>query len=305
MSDDGRDRVIGRIAGAQRTLVSAEQLYARGISKRAIEWRLLAGRMHVVFRGVYSFGCGVLPPLAREQAALLCCGKHAFLSHETAAAIWGLVRTLPAEVDVSVVARRCASRKGIRVHEIRQIDPQEVRREQGLWVSAPARALLEIAATRSPGELANAVDDGLAAGVLKRGEVEAVLERNRPCRGATRLAAVIAKGGGATITRSQAERAFLKLIRDARLPEPLVNEPFGRWEADFMWRAQRLVVEIDGYRFHGGPKAFNRDHEKVLALQAAPFEVLRFTREQVVKQSAFVLATVAAALARRAVNGGQ
>ena len=166
-------------------------------------------------------------------------------------------------------------------------------------------ALLEIAATLSRGELADAIDDGLAGGVLKRGEVEDVLERNRGCRGAARLAAVIATGGGSTITRSRAERAFLKLIRDARLPRPDVNEPFGRWEADFMWRPQRLVVEIDGYGFHSGPKAFTRDHEKVLALQAGGFTVLRFTRDQVVNQPAFVLATVAAALARRAMNGGQ
>ncbi len=176
---------------------------------------------------------------------------------------------------MSVVGRSCASRKGIRVHRIREIDRRELRRREGLWLSSPARALLEIAAALSPGELANAIDDGLAAGVLKRGEVEDVLERNRRCRGAGRLAAVIANGGGATITRSRAERAFLKLIRDARLPKPDVNEPFGRWEADFMWRAQRLVVEIDGYGFHSGPRAFTRDHEKVLALQAAGFEVLR------------------------------
>ncbi|MBV9335293.1 MAG: DUF559 domain-containing protein, partial [Solirubrobacterales bacterium] len=276
-----------------------------GVSKRAIEYRVLTGRLHPEFRGVYSVGCGELPPLAREQAALLACGEHAFLTHHTSAFIWGLRKAHPFEVELSVLGRSCASRKGIRVHRIRQIDRREVRRHDSLWVSSPARALLEIASTLSPGELASAIDDGLAAGVLKRGEVEEVLERNRPCRGAERLAAVIAHGAGAAITRSRAEGAFLTLIRDARLPTPDVNEPFGRWEADFMWRPQRLVVEIDGYGFHSGPRAFNRDHEKVLALQAAGFEVLRFTRDQVVKRPAFVVATVAAALARRSVNGGQ
>ncbi|MBV9367677.1 MAG: DUF559 domain-containing protein [Solirubrobacterales bacterium] len=285
--------------------MTGEQLAACGLGRRAIKYRVETGRLHIVFRDVYSFGCGGLPPLAREQAALLACGERGFLSHHTAAFVCGLRKAHPFEVDVSVVGRSCGLRKGIRVHRIGKIDRREVRREQGLWVSSPARALLEIAATLSSSELAKAIDDGLAAGVLRRGEVEAVLERNRPCRGAARLAAVIASGGGAVITRSQAERAFLKLIRDARLPEPDANVPFGRWEADFMWRAQRLVVEIDGYGFHSGPNAFNRDHEKVLALQAAGFEVLRFTRDQVVKQPAFALATVAAALARRAGNGGQ
>lgn len=302
---EAADHRAARVAARQKTTVTGAQLEACGLARRAIKYRVETGRLHILFRDVYSFGCGVLPPLAREQAALLACGEHAFLSHHTAAFIWGMRKAHPFEVDVSVVGRSCASRKGIRVHRIREIDRREVRRREGLWVSSPARALLEIAATLALGELADAIDDGLAARVLKRGEVEDVLERNRPCRGAARLAAVIAGGGGATITRSRAERAFLKLIRDARLPRPDVNQAFGRWEADFMWRPQRLVVEIDGYGFHSGPKAFTRDREKVLALQAAGFEVLRFTRGQVVKQPAFVLASVAAALARRAVIVGQ
>ncbi|MBV9940666.1 MAG: type IV toxin-antitoxin system AbiEi family antitoxin domain-containing protein, partial [Solirubrobacterales bacterium] len=110
MSQDGRDARIGRIAARQRTMVSAEQLYASGVSKRAIEYRVLTGRLHPEFRGVYSVGCGELPPLAREQAALLACGEHAFLTHHTSAFIWGLRKAHPFEVDVSVLGRSCASR---------------------------------------------------------------------------------------------------------------------------------------------------------------------------------------------------
>jgi hypothetical protein len=98
----------------------------------------------------------------------LACGGRAFLSHDTAAAIWGMLPTLPTEVEVTVVARRCESREGIRAHQIKQIDRRDVRREQGLWVSSPARALLEIAASRSLGDLARALDEGLARRVLDR-----------------------------------------------------------------------------------------------------------------------------------------
>ncbi len=60
--------------------------------RRAIKYRV-EGALHIVFRDVYSFGCGELPPLAREQAALLACGERAFLSHHTVAFIWGMRKT--------------------------------------------------------------------------------------------------------------------------------------------------------------------------------------------------------------------
>jgi very-short-patch-repair endonuclease len=300
--DGWRDGAVAALAGAQRTIVGHEQLVALGCGRHVIAHWVTRGRLRVVFHGVYSVVRGELPPLAREQAALLACGRHAFLSHHTAAAVWGLRRALPGEVEVSVVGRYCASRQGIRVHRIQEIDRREIRHHEGLWVSTPARAVLEIAETRSPGEVAAAIDDGLAGRVLRRGEVDDVLARHRGRRGAGRLAAVLAGGGGRVISRSEAERVFRRVIREAGLPQPEVNQPFRRWELDFLWRKERLVVEIDGHQFHSGPASFNNDHEKDLAVRDAGLDLMRFTRDHVVKRSAMVLARVAGELARRAVR---
>jgi very-short-patch-repair endonuclease len=294
-----RDGAVAALAGRQRTIVSHAQLIELGCSPRAISHWVSRGRLHAVFQGVYSVVDGELPPLAREQAALLACGKRAFLSHETAAAIRGMLSALPADVEVSVVGRRCASRQGIHVHQIKKIDRRELLPHEGLWVSSAPRALLEIAATQTLGDLARALEEGLAKRVLTREDVDAVLARNRPCRGSGRLAALLAGGGGTTITRSEAERRFKRLIRDAGLPAPETNVPFGRYELDFLWRDAGLVVEIDGYRFHTGPNAFRRDREKSLAVKSAGLELLRFTRDHVVHRREFVLAWVAGELARR------
>ena len=121
--------------------------------------------------------------------------------------------------------------------------------------------------------------------------------------GAGRLAAVLAGGGGTTITRSEAERRFRRLIREAGLPAPEVNQPFGRFELDFVWPRERLVVEIDGYQFHRGPGVFQRDHDKDLAVRSAGLDLLRFTCDHVVKKSSMVVATVAGELARRGATG--
>ena len=296
---DSRDLAAARVAARQRTIVSCEQLAACGMGSEAIRHRNSAGRLHVVFHGVYSFGCGELPPLAREQAALLACGEGAFLSHRSAAFVWGMRKIAPATVEITVVGRSRASRKGIRVHRIRAIDDREVRHHAGLWVSSPARAVLEVAAV-APGELVDVIDEGLARRVLDRRELERVLARNRPCRGAARLAALLGDETAMAITRSKAEKAFLRLMRDAGLPRPEVNVEFGSYVPDFMWRRERLIVELDSPTFHGGPGTFQNDREKDLFYRDARFDVLRFTREHVVHEPARVLVRVVQALARRA-----
>ena len=97
------DAAIAALAGRQRTLLTHGQLLAIGCSRRTIAHWVDRGRLHPVFHGVYSVIRGELPPLGREQAALLACGKRAFLSHRSAAGVWGLVPKLPFEVEVSVV----------------------------------------------------------------------------------------------------------------------------------------------------------------------------------------------------------
>jgi very-short-patch-repair endonuclease len=299
---DPRDLAAARIAASQRTIVTIEELAACGLGPDAIRHRIASGLLHVEFRGVYSVGCGVLPPLARELAALRATGDGAFLSGRSAAFLWGIRKTAPAPVEVTVVRRSCAAREGVRVHRIRSIDRRDLRHHDGMWVSTPARAMLEVAAV-APVELPSLIDEGVGLRVLDHRELEAVLARNRPCRGAARLAALLGDEGAMAITRSQAERAFWKLIREARLPRPEPNVKIGRFEADFLWRRERLIVEIDSYGFHGGPDAFQNDREKDLVYRDADLDVLRFTRHHVVYGPMVVLVRLVQALARRTASG--
>jgi very-short-patch-repair endonuclease len=295
---DSQESEIARLAGHQRTMLGIEQLLACGLGKGAVKYRVRTGRYTEVFRGVISVVSDEFPPLAREQAALIACRAGAFLSHHTAAFIWGLRQNHPHDIDVTVVDRYVRSRKGIRVHHTCAVDKRDVRRHEGLWVSSPARALLEIAATLNQTDLRDAVGNGIESRRIKPGDLEDILARNEGRRGSARLANVTGDPDAVAITRSKAERAFLKLIRDAHLPIPEVNKPLGRYVPDFMWREQKLIVEIDSYRYHGGPDAFENDRNKDLAYRDAGFDVLRFTRNQVIYEPAMVLVRVAQALAR-------
>jgi very-short-patch-repair endonuclease len=160
--------------------------------------------------------------------------------------------------------------------------------------------VLEISATASAKELAAAIDEGLARRLFTPRELEAVLARNRPCRGAARLAAILGDPTATAVSRSEREKRLLRLIRDAGLPMPETNVPFGRFELDFFWRREGLVVELDGYNFHRGPAAFGRDREKELAVRAAGLEMLRVTGDHVLRRPWMPIAAIAGGLARRA-----
>jgi hypothetical protein len=69
------------VAARQWGVVSRAQLRVLGFGRGAIERRLLAGRLHVVYRGVYAVGHPVLGVEGRRLAAVLACGPGAVLSH--------------------------------------------------------------------------------------------------------------------------------------------------------------------------------------------------------------------------------
>ena len=98
-------------------------------------------------------------------------------------------------------------------------------------------------------------------------------------------------------TRSDLETAFLALWHRHGLPSPEVNVRLGRWEVDFLWRAQRLVVEVDCFAYHRGSVAFEDDHARDLDLRQQGYTVRRFTDRQLEEEPERIVADVSAALA--------
>jgi very-short-patch-repair endonuclease len=78
---------------------------------------------------------------------------------------------------------------------------------------------------------------------------------------------------------------------------PAVNVHVGTIEVDFLFPRERLVVETDGWHFHGHP-AFERYRRRDAELTRAAYRVLRFTHRQIATEPRSIAATVAAALAQ-------
>ena len=93
-------------------------------------------------------------------------------------------------------------------------------------------------------------------------------------------------------TRSEPEGEFLVVCRRHRLPPPEVNQRIGPFTVDFLWRRERLVVEVDGWTAHRGRQAFEDDHVRDLYLRTHGYRVLRFTARQVEREPGVVAAMV-------------
>jgi very-short-patch-repair endonuclease len=296
------DRLIASIAEDQHGNITRKQLLAAGLRGGAIDSRLASGRLHVVHRGVYALlPAKALPPLAPQMAAVLACGDGAILSHESAAAVWGLRPALgaDAEIDVTVVGRNCGPKPGIRVHRLKVLEPIDSRRFQNIPITAPARTLLDIAGSLAFTDLERAVDEAIARELVSPSTVRAVLERYPRRSGSPELAELVSGPRRTALTRSDTEKRFKALIRKGGVPPPEFNVSFGRYTLDCLWRRERLVVELDGYQFHSTRSAFERDHERDLVLKGRDFEVLRFTWKQVRYKPELVLARLVRTLALR------
>jgi very-short-patch-repair endonuclease len=106
-------------------------------------------------------------------------------------------------------------------------------------------------------------------------------------------------GFGPEPTRSELERIFLRLCDGYRLPRPEVNVAIGPYTVDFLWRAQRLVVETDSWGFHSNRGAFEADRARDVDLKRQGYDVLRFTYRQVMTKRNVVAASLRAQLERR------
>jgi very-short-patch-repair endonuclease len=298
VSGSRNDRV-GKIAELQRGRISREQLRAAGITDSATKHLIASGRLIREHQAVYQVRPAIEVPLGRETAALLACGPNAFLSYASAASLWKLCDGADARVDITVVRDRHRKTPGIRGHRSGCLLTRDVRVEQGLPVTSPARTLLDRAATLTVNELERELDEALVVlKLLRPGELADVLGRSTGHRGGGVLHKLLERRTRETITQSEAERLFLALIRNGGLPEPEAQVRLAGYTVDFLWREQRVVFEIDGYGFHTSRRAFDRDRRKDLALKQAGYDPNRVSRDQVKYEPMIVLAYIAGALAR-------
>ena len=288
------DRAALALSRRQHGVITLAQLYEVGHSRSMVRHRVASGWLRRVHRSVYVVG-GVEPPLARAMAAVLALGKGALLSHHPSAVLWDL-RPLPVrDMHVTVVARDTRGPADVHVHRIKQLHPSDATSRHGIPITSPARTLLDLATQAPQRDLDRAINEARVTKLVSDAALAEQFTRYPHHRGKAALRRALQDEPA--LTRSEAERRLLELIRQARLPEPQTNTLVHGHEVDFHWPAQRLIVEVHGYSYHSTRAAFERDRRRDAELQSSGYHVLRTTWRQITEEPAATSAILARATA--------
>jgi predicted transcriptional regulator of viral defense system len=288
--------VASALAAQQYGVVTRGQLVEGGMSGSAIDRRVADGGLVRIHGGVFAVGHAVLRRQGFWMAAVLACGEGSVLSHRTAAAACGLREGDPAKPDVTLAGSRGRRKPGIVAHTGR-LAANDVTDVEGIPVTTVARTLLDLAEVVRIRELRRAVIRAEELRIFDLRAVDEVLARANGRRGTKALLAVlddlVGRPGG---SKEELEALALDLIRASGLPLPAVNTLVGDYEADLLWRDQRLVVELDSWKHHGTRAGFERDRRRDADLQLAGYRVLRLTWRQITREPDWAVARIRAFL---------
>lgn len=298
---------IDALLRRQHGLVTSEQCHRAGLSIGGLRARVRTGNWHRLSRGVYV-ETAAWPDGAREQLIVRCRGLLLILppgsaiSHCTAGTLWQLARVDDAphdEIHVTVPHGAGPVRiHGCRAHTTRE--PIPAVQLLSLPVTDLARTVVDVARTQPVDAAVVAADSALAMRPQLEFELVDALLGCNGWPGHQRAAFVVRFADG----RAESVLESLARLRwhDAGLPPPEVQATIrdrGRFVArvDFLWRAARLVVEVDGMGKYADATEIAREKQRQNGLVRAGYTVLRFTWADVVHRPAEPVATVRALLA--------
>jgi very-short-patch-repair endonuclease len=296
-------------------LAAVAQLRAAGLSRAGISRALRANAIARIHRRVYALAplpgwtrfvvtdAGVTPEyVAHVRAALLSLGPGAAAQRRTAAAVrgWAMLIEPSRTLEIAVPHRsRRSSLKGVKVTERRWLvchDVVALPDTAPIAVTSAVQTVLDCALSLSLLEAVVICDSALRArdvtvealraaaralpGVRDAGRVRQVLDLCDPESGSVLESVLRVR----MILDGITGFATQQVLRD-RLGQHVLR-------ADFVFAEARLVVEVDGEKWH---QDVTRDRKRDNALAALGWRVLRYRWAEVVHDPAAVLSEIRAA----------
>lgn len=268
-----------RLAGRQDNVIGLDQAFAAGMTRNVIRRRIESGQWQRMHRRVLLIGPAPPTLRARMRAAAMSVGPHCAVGLEAAAAMRRLRAEPAGPIDVFVSGRNARSRHGVIVHRTTLL-VAEVEWIDGIPVTTVARTICDEAATLVTPELEQLLIDARVQRLVRDADLWAVIEHAPRRPGSARMR---------------------DLLREAELPLGRFNRYIDGKLVDCHWPSARLIVEVDGRRYHGHPGAFEEDRRRDQILVAAGWRVIRVTWRQLVNARLAVAARIAQALAHRVV----
>jgi very-short-patch-repair endonuclease len=286
--NNGIDVVIGQRA-TRWGHIRTEELESLGLAPTTIRSRCRAGRLVREFPNVYAVGHLQRTAIARADAAVLACGPRSVLSHDSAAALYGL-RNWPRVPEVSSALRfRIA---GIRAHRTTSLTRGDVTIRKGIRVTTTVRTIADIAPRLTDEQLTRVIHEARREHLLTDGRLRRLLEA---CPRAAEFVDPTQPP-----SESALEDAFRLFLKQRDLPEPEFQVNWHGRRVDALYRDHNLIIELDGRRDHGQWDRIERDHVRDAVALEHLHDTLRITWRRLHKEADELERQLRAILAARA-----
>ncbi len=287
---NGFDLAIGVLAARQLGVFSRAEARSLGADDKLISRRLAQGRWIRLAPGVYGLP-GVPESFDRRVwIALLGTSPLAVVSFQTAAAYHRYAGFPEGRIVLTVPHGGHHRIDGAFVHQISDVLPHHLTIVRGMPCTTPERTAVDLAAVCSFPRLFESLDDARVKGRVDVSGIGVVLRdvarRGKP--GMAKIARVLDKlEPGKVPSQSVLERKLHDLLEMGGEP-PLVRQyphPGRDLPAacvDGAYVEAKLIVEVDGRRWHTRIADLKRDHDRDNEAGRAGWFTLRLLYEDVV-----------------------
>lgn len=296
---DDRDRALAELASGQAWTFSRRQAIELGLSEKMMDTRKRSAAWEPTdCPRVYRLGAHPATWEQRAWAAWLWGGPQSALSHDTAAAWYGLDRfrrlaRSPTHLTTTKGVRQVPA--GVITHRSSLQGPPR-RTPGGLLVASPLDTLVGIATTRAPDVVDDAMESAFDLGLLTPDALTAGLSA-RP--GSGRLRALLDRRAPGRPRQSRLEGAFDRLVYRATghhlTRQHPVRTPEGDFFLDYAAVPIRVGFELDGFAKLWTKAAKQAFLRRATALALAGWRLLHFSWDDVMGDGAYVVSAVTSA----------
>lgn len=279
------DRALRALAERQHGVVGRSQARDLGASRHHVRRRLESPDWEAVTPRVLRL-VGV-PKTFRQRcmAAALDAGAGAAVSHESAAALWGLPGFGVSAAHVTRAVGLDAHQSSLAtLHRTCCLPTEHLRRFQEIPVTSPARTIFDLAGVLHPGRAERALDNALARRLTTvpalRRVTDQLARQGRP--GSALMRRLLAERGSSYVPpESNLEARFESVLEDAGIAVPLRQRDVGgdTWvgRVDYLDPDRKVVVEIDSELHHTSMLDATADAHRDAALAEAGYKVVRIS----------------------------
>ena len=183
---------------------------------------------------MYAYGHPRLSQKGEWLAAVFAGGDGAALGALSAGVFWEISRFTETEIHVITPLQR-RPQAGFKAIWSKSLTRYDVRIRDGIPVTSVERTLVDLTDFLTAEQLANVIYEAAYLRLFNLQATRECMARTRKRKMHILEKAIELHLSGSAGTRSHLEDRFLKLVRGAKLPEPVINTEHHGVEVDFRW----------------------------------------------------------------------